>query len=330
MLIFSFIDKIGAANVGSYDNLSGQAVRLDIGSSLYECALKADRENLSLERMLAAAAVGAEHVDIGAIAAEGRFLPPVSHPDPAHMLLTGTGLTHRASAESRDRMHAAENAGAETDTIRMYRLGETGGRRSDGQPGAAPEWFYKGDGSMLVSPGAPLTIPDFAEDGGEETEIAGVYLIGHSGTPRRIGYALANEFSDHVVEKTNYLYLAHSKLRQSSIGPMILMGDLPNDVRGTTTIRRAGEIIWQSDFASGEANMCHSIANLEYHHFKYSLFRKPGDIHIHYFGAATVSFGDNIRIEPGDSIAIASDVFGLPLINMVRASGSPAPVISKL
>jgi hypothetical protein len=31
--------------------------------------------------------------------------------------------------------------------------------------------------------------------------------------PRRVGFALGNEFSDHTLEKKNYLYLAHSKGR---------------------------------------------------------------------------------------------------------------------
>ena len=43
--------------------------------------------------------------------------------------------------------------------------------------------------------------------------MAGIYVIGDDGTPFRVGFALANEFSDHVTERINYLYLAHSKLR---------------------------------------------------------------------------------------------------------------------
>src|SRR5689334_21389628 len=32
-----------------------------------------------------------------------RLLPPLDHPDPAHYLLTGTGLTHLGGASARDR-----------------------------------------------------------------------------------------------------------------------------------------------------------------------------------------------------------------------------------
>jgi hypothetical protein len=329
-LIFAYESESGATRLGQFDPAADRAVALRTGQSLYELACSAEREGRSLAAILAELCTNADAIDARALAAEGKLRIPIMHPDPAHMLLTGTGLTHRASAESRDRMHAAATEGAETDTIRMYRLGEAGGRPAPGQVGTPPEWFYKGDASMLVAPGASLSIPDFAEDGGEETELAGIYLVGSDGSPRRIGFALANEFSDHVIEKKNYLYLAHSKLRQSAIGPMILIGELPEDVRGTTTITRGDTVVWQAPFASGDANMCHTIANLEHHHFKYDLFRRPGDLHVHYFGAATVSFGDGVRIEPGDRIAIASDSFGLPLVNRVASAVSTVPEVRPL
>src|SRR5690606_30718509 len=100
-----------------------------------------------------------------------------------------------------------------TDTMRMFRLGVEGGKPAEGQSGVQPEWFYKGDGTMVARPGGPLQSPSFADDAGEEPEVAGVYVIGEDGTPFRIGFTLCNEFSDHVMERKNYLYLAHSKLR---------------------------------------------------------------------------------------------------------------------
>ena len=61
--------------------------------------------------------------------------------------------------------------------------------------------------------------------------------------------------------------------------------------------------------------MSHSIANLEHHHFKYDIFRQPGDLHIHMFGTATLSFADGIACHPGDQFEISAPDFGLPLIN---------------
>lgn len=66
--------------------------------------------------------------------------------------------------------------------------------------------------------------------------------------------------------------------------------------------------------------MSHSIANLEHHHFKYALFRRPGDIHVHFFGTATLSFSEGIATRPGDVFEIEAAPFGLPLRNrLVRA-----------
>ncbi|EMD84403.1 hypothetical protein HNQ87_000872 [Pacificimonas flava] len=259
-----------------------------------------------------------ETVDIAAALADGRIAAPISHPDPAHLHLTGTGLTHLGSADARDKMHKEAAAGAVTDSVRMFLLGTEGGKPAEGATGVQPEWFYKGDGLMLVDPGADLPSPSFALDGSEEPEIAGVYLIGEGGRVHRIGFALANEFSDHVTEQQNYLYLAHSKLRSASLGPELLVGELPHDIRGTSSVVRDGEAIWQAPFLSGEQNMSHSIANLEHHHFKYAQFRRPGDVHVHFFGTATLSFAAGVRCREGDRFRIEAAPFGLPLENPLR------------
>jgi hypothetical protein len=243
------------------------------------------------------------------------LLSPIDHPDPAHVLISGTGLTHLGSAEGRDKMHKAAASGQATDSMRMFLMGLEGGKPAAGEAGVQPEWFYKGDGSIIVAPGEPLTMPAFAGDGGEEPEIAGVYIIDQHGDPRRLGFVLANEFSDHVTERGNYLWLAHSKLRQAALGPELLLGSLPADVRGTCRILRGGKAIWQKPFRSGEANMSHTIANLEHHHFKYAQFRRPGDLHVHFFGTATLSFSDGIVAQPGDVFEIEADAFALPLAN---------------
>jgi len=221
-------------------------------------------------------------------------------------------------------MHRAA-AAHESDSMRMFREGLERGKPAAGETGCQPEWFYKGNGAQLVAPGAALTMPAFAQDGGEEPELAGIYLIGPDGTPFRLGLCLANEFSDHITEKHNYLWLAHSKLRPAALGPELLVGPPPPDVRGTSRILRDGKLLWEKPFLSGEANMSHSLANLEHHHFKYDLFRRPGDVHVHFFGTATLSFGDGVRTRPGDIFEIEAAPFALPLRNPL-ARGEEAPV----
>ena len=278
----------------------------------------------------AVACLTGEVVDLPAELDAGRLIAPIDHADPAHLILTGTGLTHLGSAEGRDTMHRAAAAAAhQTDSMRMFLEGVAGGKPAAGEVGQQPEWFYKGDGTQLVGPDAPLTMPAFAKDGGEEPELAGVYLIGADGTPYRLGLCLANEFSDHVTERHNYLWLAHSKLRQAALGPELLVGPPPESVEGTSRIRRDGAVIWERPFLSGEANMSHSLANLEAHHFKYPLFRRPGDVHVHFFGTATLSFSDGVRTQPGDVFEITAPPFELPLRNgLARAAAEHVPVRS--
>jgi hypothetical protein len=291
-------------------------------TTTFQLAGRAIAEKLSLQAMTERLGLG-ESVDIRAALAEGRVLAPLDHPDPAHLLVTGTGLTHLGSAEGRDSMHKDLSDTARlTDSMKMFKLGLEAGKPGPGEQGAQPEWFYKGDGDSVVAPESTFASPAFAQDGGEEPEIVGLYLIGPDGTPHRLGFALGNEFSDHVTEKFNYLWLAHSKLRQCAFGPELRTGSLPAAVTGRSRVRRGNEIIFDKPFLSGEDNMSHSIANLEAHHFKYQGFRRPGDVHVHFFGTATLSFSDQVRVEPGDLFDISANAFLLPLCN--RLARAPA------
>ncbi|MFI0846468.1 AraD1 family protein [Mesorhizobium sp. IMUNJ 23232] len=304
----------GERRVAAVDD-SGAAKLVGGVASTYDLAQRAIADGKSLDATVAGLPAGPA-VDLAAALAEGRVLAPIDHPDPSHLMLAGTGLTHLGSAEGRDKMHkAATSAEKPTDSMRMFLMGVEGGKPKPGEVGAQPEWFFKGDGSSVIAPGAPLVSPSFAEDGGEEPEIAAIYVIGPDGTPFRIGFSLGNEFSDHVTERQNYLWLAHSKLRPASIGPELLTGPLPGHVEGFSRIRRDGKVIWEKPFLSGEDNMSHTIANLEHHHFKYDLFRRPGDVHVHFFGTATLSFSDGIKPQDGDVFEIEAKPFSLPLRN---------------
>ena len=294
---------------------NGAVLPLSNVESTYQLARKAAAERRTLEQLVGAEAVGAPlaYVDL---LGEGRLLPPLTHPDPAHCLVTGTGLTHLGSAAARDSMHAKLTGAAElTDSMKMFKAGVEGGKPVGSKPGVQPEWFYKGNGRNVVGAGSPISSPDFAEDHGEEPELVGLYVIDDNRRPHRLGFAIGNEFSDHVTERSNYLLLAHSKLRQCGVGPMLNTGKLPAHLEGTSRIRRDGAVLWQKPFLTGEANMCHTIANLEYHHFKYKQHRVPGDVHLHFFGTATVSFVDNIKVQAGDEFEIDLPALGAPLVN---------------
>ncbi len=314
--LIQYIDSDSQRRVGIVNIADGEQVeRLDSVGSVYALAQQAIEQSTKLETLIASLPRSPEQASLTELLTEKRVLAPLDHPDPAHLYVTGTGLTHTGSADTRDKMHTAESAAAQqSDSMKMFRMGLEGGKPPAGEAGVQPEWFYKGDGSIVIHPEQPFPIPSFSLDASEEPELVGCYLNGPDGTPYRIGYALGNELSDHVTERENYLFLAHSKLRVCSFGPELLIGELPNDIQGTSRIRRKGELIWEKAFASGEANMSHTFANLEHHHFKYKLFCRPGDVHLHYFGTATLSFAD-MRTEAGDQFEICADTFGKPLRN---------------
>lgn len=293
---------------------------LDAEHGTYGLAQHAIRDGKKLSAAVEAALTDTR-LDYAELIAERRLRTPLSHPDPAHCLISGTGLTHLGSADTRSAMHAQianQSQAAEetlTDSMRMFKMGVEGGKPAAGEIGAQPEWFYKGDGGIVVEPEAALSVPAFAKDAGEEPELAGLYVIGDSGQPWRVGYAIGNEFSDHVTERHNYLWLAHSKLRACSFGPELLIGELPEHLEGTSRIVRDNKTLWEKPFLTGEANMAHTLANLEYHHFKYPGFRRPGDVHVHFFGTATLSFAEDIRTQEGDRFEIELPALGRPLRN---------------
>jgi hypothetical protein len=156
----------------------------------------------------------------------------------------------------------------------------------------------------------PLVVPAYAEDGGEEPEVACVYLIDAAGVPRRLGMTPGNEFSDHRFEKRNYLYLAASKLRNCAIGPELVTDAEFNSLAGQVSIERAGETKWASPILSGDEAMSHSLANLEHHHFKYEAHRRPGDLHVHFLGADAFSFGQGVTLEDGDIMQVHFKALG--------------------
>ena len=325
MRLIQFVDRTGSRAVGAIAD--GAEPRVVRGvESVRDLALEAHRAGRSLAETVEAHGLG-EPVDYDALIAERRLLVPLDHPEPSHVVLALTGLTHLGGAQTRDSMHVKLQGADLTDSMKMFKMGLEGGRPAGGAIGVQPEWAYKGDGSWLVAPEAPLELPGYAEDGGEEGEIAGLYVIGDEGEVLRVGFALANEYSDHVMERRNYLFLAHSKLRQSCFGPEILVGELPPEVRGTIRILRDGAVLWEGELLSGEANMCHSIANLEQHHFKYPGFRRPGDVHVYYFGASGLSTAAGLSAKPGDVFEVASQIFGRPLRNPLVA-GPPHQAIS--
>jgi len=282
---------------------------------------------------------GADRINYaGLLAAEvggdsAYLLAPFDHPDTHRVVVSGTGLTHTGSMKSRDQMHSGDDSSSGagetaeepvTDSAKMFQMGIDGGKPEPGERGVSPEWFYKGNGTIVRGPGEGLEIPAFALDGGEEPELGGCYFIDRAGVPRRVGFTLGNEWADHETERINYLYLAPSKLRSCAIGPELVTDFVFDELTLECTVERYGELIYESGpLYSGEEYMSHTLANCEDHHFKYPLHRIPGDAHIHFFGTSQLSYTTrDWKFQPGDVISISSEGFSAPLSNPVIA-GDP-------
>lgn len=323
--------RVGVVRDDAVCELTGVAAG---ATSVVELALTAFRKGLRLEpyaRELLEKAVSERIPYAQLLAAQPNgadpwLLPPFDHPEPSRVLISGTGLTHLGSMKSRDEMHGGQAAAAEpqTDSAKMFAMGLSGGKPPEGERGVGPEWFYKGNGTNLRGPRGRLTVPAHALDGGEEPEIVGCYVIDDEGVPRRLGFALGNEWSDHATERINYLYLAPSKLRECAVGPSLNVSDPFTEIRLRCTVTRAGHVLYDSgELKSGESAMCHSLRNLEDHHFKFAQHRRPGDVHLHFLGTSKLSYGSRTwKYEPGDEICVEAPGFSEPLINTV-ATGSP-------
>lgn len=298
--------------------------------SVLALAQEAIAAGTTLPALVARHATG-EELDYAPIY-EGRsewtLLSPIDHPgEPARLLVSGTGLTHLGSAKNRQAMHGKAPAD-ETDSMKMFRWGIEGGRPAHGAVGIAPEWFYKGNGTIVRAHLEPLVVPSHGEDGGEEAEVAGVYLVGADGRPWRVGMCVGNEFADHVFEKRNYLNLAGSKIRTCSLGPELVVDPDFGSVQGTVTIERAGAVAWSKEICTGESEMSHSLQNVEHHHFKFDSHRRPGDLHVHYFGACALSFGEGFALADGDVMAVRFEGYGRPLRNPLRVDARPGALIT--
>lgn len=301
---------------------------LDGCSSVFELAQVALATNVGLLAAVRQRYTGERlnYDDVYGGKSDWKLLPAIDHPEPARCLVSGTGLTHLGSARNRQSMHAVNEAEL-TDSMKMFEWGVKGGRPGPDNIGVPPEWFYKGTGAMLRAHGQPLEVPNYAEDGGEEAEIAGIYLIAADGAPCRIGMAGGDEFSDHSFEKKNYLNLAASKLRTCAVGPELVIDPDFRSVAVDVNVKRDGALLWDATFRTGEEEMCHSLQNLEHHHFKFESHRCPGDIHVHFFGTERLSFSSGIRLQDGDMMQVAFEGFGRPLCNPVKIDSSVPKLI---
>ena len=132
----------------------GKARFVNKARSVYALAQEAARAGIGLAALVERYGYG-DSVDLDAAYRKGKLHAPINHPDPAHLHLTGTGLTHLGSAATRDAMHknlAEKDKETLTDSMKIFRMGLEGGKPKPGELGVQPEWFYKGNGATATAP----------------------------------------------------------------------------------------------------------------------------------------------------------------------------------
>jgi hypothetical protein len=207
----------------------------------------------------------------------------------------------------------------------------TGCGRTYGPPPAAgdsgPTLFYKGSSACLRAHGDSLEIPAFATAGGEEAELAAVYLIDAQGIPRRLGFAQGNEFADPAMSAADPGAVSHAKLRTCSLGPELALDGAFEDVCGQVRIERAGALLFHQQFRAGLSHMHYSLEQIEQSLFRHAAHREPGSAIVHFLGAPVGSFDGGV-LQDGDVVTVAFEAFERPLVNRVqRAAGWPVHVL---
>jgi hypothetical protein len=105
MNIIQYTTESGARRVALIED--GMGFEIEGVATTHELAQAAIAAGASLADTAHARGLGRQ-ISRDAIIAENRVLAPIDHPDPAHVFVTGTGLTHLGSASTRDAMHKTE------------------------------------------------------------------------------------------------------------------------------------------------------------------------------------------------------------------------------
>ncbi|HEY2846144.1 MAG TPA: GguC protein [Bryobacteraceae bacterium] len=226
-----------------------------------------------------------DYGEVYALRSAWRFLPSFDHPqDASRCMVSGCANAHDSGDAARP---------------------------------SAPPWFTKGNGMHLRGHGEPLVIPEFAQGGAEEAEIAAVYLIAPDGTVRRVGLTTANEFADPAMADADPRLLSRAKLRTCAIGPELVL-DLEFDaIKGSVAIEREGVVLWSKEIATGEAHTAFTLGEVEQHHFEFDAHRIPGNVHVHFLGGSVSSYSDGVRLDDGDASVIQWEGFGRALRNPI-------------
>ena len=233
------------------------------------------------------------------------------------MIVTGTGLTHLGSAEGRDKMHKdLADPSKLTHSMRMFKMGVS---RAAGRVRAKPARSLNGFIRATVHPSQLQreTCPArrLRSTAAKSQRSSGVYLIDDSGLLVCVGFVLGNEFSDHVTERHNYLWLAHSKLRPQALAGASGRRSARGHQRHVPSSGAACKLVWEKPVSvrrTEHGPLDHQSRGAPLQVWLVSPTRRrprPFLRHSHR------SFSDGVKTQKGDVFEIECDTFGLPLRN---------------
>jgi hypothetical protein len=148
---FIFWDAAGPPVARVQD--SDTVVTLALDGGTYALAQRAIQTGRTMREIVGSLKAG-EPVSYQELIDSGKVVPPIMHPDPAHCMVSGTGLTHLGSAGARDAMHAnlQEPADALTDSMKMFRLGLERGKPQQAALARSRNGSIKGTAVLLWLP----------------------------------------------------------------------------------------------------------------------------------------------------------------------------------
>lgn len=167
-----------------------------------------------------------------------------------------------------------------------------------------PNWFVKGLGDVLRSPGEPLSVPADAVAVCEEAEVVLVHVCDEQGVPRYVGYTFGNDLTDIGRFKQHAGHLSYAKLCDAGVTPWLHLGEPPRSVTGEATIERHGAVAWKGSFTTGTDALHYDLATMMSRLFSYRALHRPGRVHYVYIGADRGSFHAGFRTAHGDRVTI--------------------------
>ena len=133
MRLVQFIDTAGSRKVAVPSENGKRLQLVQRYSDVYTLALDAHRQEIALATLVSRN-LGEAWVDYETVIAERRLLAPLDHPDPAHFIISGTGLI---TGQCHGAMPCTPLPAAANRSMKMFRLLSEGGKPAYGEIGTA-------------------------------------------------------------------------------------------------------------------------------------------------------------------------------------------------